>query len=131
MPALAAQVTSASVLANPGSVNTPAAVERSTTGLPLLAYDDALSGLLARTTSIRDGVLSTQQFVADSAALLNELPGTEGRTVFVAAPRSFNPDPAVARGFFAAAASIPWLTPMTTDQALARARRAVPPPRPR
>ena len=64
-------------------------------------------------------MLSTQQFVADSAALLNELPGTEGRSVFVAAPRSFNPDPAAARRFFAAAASIPWLTPTTTDAALA------------
>lgn len=126
VPALAGQVTSASVLIPPGSATTPAATQRSTTGLPLLAYDDALSGLLARTTSAADGVLSTQQFVADSVALLNELPGTEGRSVFVAAPRSFNPDPAAARSFFAATATIPWLAPTTTDVALARARRAVP-----
>jgi hypothetical protein len=125
VPAMAGQVTSASVLKSAGSANTPGAAQRSTTGLPLLAYDDALSALLARTTSTRDGVLSTQQFVADSAALLNELPGTEGRTVFVAAPRSFNPDPAAARSFFDAAASIPWLTPMTTDATIAKARRAV------
>jgi hypothetical protein len=125
VPSLAGQVTSASVLAPAGAVNTPSAAQRSTTGLPLLAYDDALSGLLARTTSAADGVLSTQQFVADSVALLNELPGTEGRSVFVAAPRSFNPDPATARSFFAAAATIPWLAPTTTDTALARARRAV------
>ena len=125
VPAMAGQVTSASVLSAPGSATTPAAVQRSTTGLPLLAYDDALSSLLARTTSTHEGVLSTQQFVADSAALLNELPGTEGRTVFVAAPRSYNPDPAVAKSFFAAVGSIPWLTPMPTDAALARARSAV------
>jgi hypothetical protein len=123
---LAGQVTSTSALGTSDAVGTPNAEQRSTTGLPLLAYDDALSRLLARTTSPADAVLSTQQFVADSVALLNELPGTEGRSVFVAAPRSFNPDPAAARSFFAAAASIPWLTPSTTDAALTRARRAVP-----
>lgn len=127
-PGLAGQVTSSSVLGSPDAVGTPNAEQRSTTGLPLLAYDDALSRLLARTSSPADAVLSTQQFVADSVALLNELPGTEGRSVFVAAPRSFNPDPTAARTFFAAAESIPWLTPTTTDAALSRARRAVPTP---
>jgi hypothetical protein len=125
-PGLGGQVTSTSVLGSPDVGGTPNAEQRSTTGLPLLAYDDALSRLLARTSSPADAVLSTQQFVADSVALLNELPGTEGRSVFVAAPRSFNPDPTAARTFFAAAAGIPWLTPSTTDAALARARRAVP-----
>ena len=124
-PTLAGQVTAASALTPAGAANTPSAAQRSTTGLPLLAYDDALSGLLARTTSVSDGALSTQQFVADSAALLNELPGTEGRSVFVVAPRSFNPDPETARSFFAATATIPWLVPTTTDAVLARARQAV------
>ena len=123
VPALAGQVTSAAVLSTNGSAITPGAAQRSTTGLPLLAYDDALSALLTRTTSASEGVLSTQQFVADSVAVLNELPGTEGRSLFVAAPRSFNPDPDTARAFFAAAGSIPWLTPTTTDAVLARARR--------
>jgi hypothetical protein len=125
VPALAGQVTSAAVLGTSGAVITPGSAQRSTTGLPLLAYDDALSSLLTRTTSAQEGVMSTQQFVADSAALLNELPGTEGRSVFVAATRSFNPDPDAARAFFAAAGSIPWLTPTTTDAVLARARRVV------
>ena len=125
VPALAAQVTSAAVLGTSGAATTPGSAQRSTTGLPLLAYDDALSALLARTTSAGDAVLSTQQFVADSAALLNELPGTQGRTLFVAAPRSFNPDPDAARAFFAAAGSIPWLTPTTTDATLTKARGAV------
>jgi hypothetical protein len=125
VPALAGQVTSAAVLTTSGSGITPGSAQRSTTGLPLLAYDDALSTLLTRTTSTSEGVLSTQQFVADSVALLNELPGTEGRGVFVAAPRSFNPDPDAARAFFAATGSIPWLTPTTTDAVLAKARRAV------
>ncbi|NYG06947.1 hypothetical protein BJ986_001434 [Phycicoccus badiiscoriae] len=124
-PALAGQVTSAAVLTTPGTTNSPGSAQRSTTGLPLLAYDDALSTLLTQTTSASAGVLSTQQFVADSVALLNELPGTQGRSVFVAAPRSFNPDPAAARAFFAAVDSIPWLTPTTTDVLLASARHAV------
>jgi hypothetical protein len=123
VPALAGQVTSAAVLSTNGAAITPGAAQRSTTGLPLLAYDDALSALLTRTTSASEGVLSTQQFVADSVALLNELPGTEGRSLFVAAPRSFNPDPDTARAFFAAAGSIPWLTPTTTDAVLGTARR--------
>jgi hypothetical protein len=122
-PTLAGQVTSAAVLGTSGAAVTPGAAQRSTTGLPLLAYDDALSALLTRTTSASEGVLSTQQFVADSVALLNELPGTEGRSLFVAAPRSFNPDPDTARAFLAAAGSIPWLTPTTTDALLATARR--------
>jgi hypothetical protein len=46
--------------------------------------------------------------------------------VFVAAPRSFNPDPATARRFLAAAASIPWLTTTRTTDLIAAARRAVP-----
>lgn len=124
VPAMAGQVTSAASLNAARSPNTPGSAQRSTTGLPLLAYDDALSTLLARTASTREAVLSTQQFVADSVALLNELPGTAGRSVFVAAPRSFNPDPVAAANFFAAANSIPWLQPTTTDAALARARRA-------
>jgi hypothetical protein len=122
---LAGQVTSSGALSATGSTTTPGATQRSTSGLPLLTYDDALSTLFARTTSVQEGVLSTQQFIADSVALLNELPGTAGRTIFVAAPRSFNPDPAAARSFFAATSSLPWLTPMTTDAALAQAQRAV------
>jgi hypothetical protein len=121
-PALAGQVISGSVLGDRGE--TPVAAQRSETGLPLLAYDDALSTLLARTTSAAEGVLSTQQFVADSAALLNELPGTEGRTVLVVAPRSWNPAPEAAGGFLAAATAIPWLTPTSTTAELALARRA-------
>ena len=56
-------------------------------------------------------MLSTQQFVADSAALLNELPGTEGRSVFVAAPARSTPTPAAAQGFFAAAGQHPLAHP--------------------
>ena len=124
-PALAGQVTSSSALpAGPNGL-TPGSAQRSTTGLPLLAYDDSLSSLLGRTTSAQESVLSTQQFIADSAALLGELPGTSGRSVFVVAPRSFNPDPEAARRFFDTVQSLPWLTPSTTgDQLVAAGRTA-------
>jgi hypothetical protein len=128
VPAVAGQVISNSLLRSGPGDATPGAAQRSLTGLPLLAYDDQLSGLLARTTSAREAVLSTQQFVAESVALLNELPGTQGRTVFVVAPRSFNPEPDAARAFFAATSSIPWLTVTTTDAELATARRSIPTP---
>ena len=127
-PSLAAQVTAASALDNGLRGTTPLAAQRSQTGLALLTYDDYLSGLLARTTSPAEALLSSQQLVAASAALLNELPGTAGRSVLVVAPRSFNPDPAGAKAFFAAADAIPWLTQTTTDAELAAARRAAPTP---
>ena len=126
VPALAAQVASTSALPPGLAGQTPGAAQRSTTGLPLLAYDDALSTLLGHTRSAPEAVLSTQQFVAESAALLNELPGTSGRAVFVAAPRSFNPDPAAARRFLATVTAIPWLTPTTTEAELEAARRTPP-----
>ena len=122
-PGLAGEVTSASRRAVRASGGTPAAAQRSTSGAPLLAYDAGLSPLLARTTAGDEGVLSTQQFVAESAALLNELPGTQGRSVFVVAPRTYDPDPTAARTFFAATASIPWLTTTTTDAELSRPAR--------
>lgn len=125
-PRLAGQVTSSVALPPAVSGMTPPAARRSQTGLPLLAYDQNLSGLLARTTSPGEEVLSAQQFMATSVALLNELPGTSGRTLFVVAPRSYNPDPTAAQHFLASAASIPWLTTTTTDAELAAARRAVP-----
>jgi hypothetical protein len=125
VPAIAAQVTAASTLDNGLGGTTPGAAQRSQGGLALLTYDDSLSRLLSRTTSPAEGVLSAQQFLAESVSLLNELPGTSGRSVLVTAPRSFNPDPATARAFFATAAAIPWLATTTTDAELAQARRAV------
>ena len=123
VPALAGQVTSSSALPSGPNGLTTGAAQRSTTGLPLLAYDDSLSALLGRTTSAQESVLSTQQFIADSAALVGELPGTSGRSVFVVAPRSFNPDPEAARRFFDTVQALPWLTPSTTGTQLAEAAK--------
>jgi hypothetical protein len=125
-PALAAEVTSIAGRATGPGGGSPNAAQRSTSGLAMLAYDDGLSALFAKTTTPDQGALSTQQFVAESAALLNDLPGTQGRTLFVVAPRTFDPDPATAHAFLAAAASVPWLTTTSTSAELAAARTAVP-----
>lgn len=127
-PRLGGQVVAVSALGELSRGSTPVATQRSQGGLPMLAFDDSLSGLLARTTSQAEGVLSTQQFVADSAALLNELPGTAGRTVFVVAPRTWAPDATAAKRFLDNVAGIPWLTPTTADAQLTTAGRAVPAP---
>ncbi|MGZ4631013.1 DUF6049 family protein [Oryzihumus sp.] len=124
-PALAAEVISIAGRATGPGGGSPNAAQRSTSGLALLAYDDALSALFAKTTTPDQGALSTQQFVAESAALLNDLPGTQGRSLFVVAPRTFDPDPATAHAFLAAAASIPWLTTTSTSAELAAARTAL------
>ncbi len=95
----------------------------------MLAYDDQLSALLGQTDNPASATLATQRFVAESVALLDERPGTSSRSVLVAAPRSFNPDPAAASAFFQTAASIPWLEPVTTATLLSDAARAVPMPK--
>jgi len=102
------------------------ASRKSTGGLPLLAYDQALSRTFAQTSSIASGAITTQLFLADSVALLGERPGTPNRSVLVAAPRTFAGDPSVLGSFFAAIAKAPWLTPTTTDQLLASAGTASP-----
>ncbi len=125
-PQLGGQVIAGSALGERNPSSTPVATQRSQGGLPMLAYDDELSALLARTTSQAEAVLSTQQFVADSAALLNELPGTAGRNVFVVAPRTWAPDASAAKRFLDTVAGIPWLSPTTTQEQLAKAAQAVP-----
>ncbi|HYO18706.1 MAG TPA: DUF6049 family protein, partial [Dermatophilaceae bacterium] len=111
---LAAAVTAASAL--PEQNRSAGASRRSSSGLPLLAYDDALSRTVGRTSSRATGALTIQQFLADSMALLGERPGTRNRSVLIAEPRTFEGNPAVLRDLFATVAKAPWLTPTTTDQ---------------
>jgi hypothetical protein len=126
---LSAAVTSASNL--PGTNGATAdASNRSSTGLPLLAYDESLSRTVAQTSSKATGAITIQRFLADSMALLGERPGTGNRSVLVAEPRTFAGDPLVLRSLFAAVAKAPWLTPATTGQLLAASNKlALPVPR--
>lgn len=114
---LAAAVTSASTLAN-RSGTAGGASRKSSAGLALLAYDDALSGTFTQTSSRNAGVITIQRFLADSMALLGERPGTRDRSVLIAAPRTFAGDPAVLHSLFAAVDKAPWLVTTTTDQLL-------------
>jgi hypothetical protein len=122
-PGLTAAVTSASTLSS-RSGPTPDASSKSTSGLPLLAYDESLSRTVAQTSSKATGAITIQRFLADSMALLGERPGTPNRSVLVAEPRTFAGDPAVLRSLFAAVAKAPWLIPTTTGQLLAASELA-------
>ena len=102
------------------------ASRKSVGGLPLLAYDPALSRTFAQTSAPASGAVTTQLFLADSLALLGERPGTRNRSVLVAAPRTFAGDPGVLASFFAAVAQAKWLTPTSTDELLAAAGTAAP-----
>jgi Family of unknown function (DUF6049) len=122
---LAAAVTPASTLTGHGAP-TPDASSKSSSGLPLLAYDEPLSRTVAQTSSRADGPLTIQRFLADSMALLGERPGTPNRSVLVAEPRTFAGDPFVLRSLFAAVAKAPWLVPASTDQLLAASKKLAP-----
>lgn len=124
-PGLAAAVTSASTRTNRSGYDGDAS-RRSSGGLSLLAYDEALSRTFTQTSSSASGAITIQRFLADSLALLGERPGTPGRSVLVAAPRTFAGDPTVLGSFFAAIAKAPWLTPTTTDQLLTASKAATP-----
>ena len=120
-PGLSAAVVSASALSIDSGL-TENASRMSSSGLPLLAYDDALSRTFAQTSSRVTGAITIQHFLADTMALLGERPGIPDRSVLVAAPRTFSGDPTVLRSFFAAVTQAPWLVPTATDQLLAASR---------
>jgi len=124
-PRLAAIVTSASTLTTRNGASSDAS-RKTGAGLPLLAYDEALSRTVAHTSSKRDGVLTIQRFLADSMALLGERPGTRNRSVLIAEPRTFAGDPAVLRSLFAAVANARWLVTTSTAQLLAASQNLAP-----
>ena len=66
------------------------APRRTGSGLTLLAWDDVLSRLSTQTTTAAEGALTTQRFVAETAAILNESPGV-ARTFLMAMPRTARP----------------------------------------
>jgi Family of unknown function (DUF6049) len=126
-PGIAAAVTSASTLTSRNG-STGNATRKSSGGLPLLAYDEALSRTVAQTSSKATAAVAIQRFLADSLALLGERPGTLDRSVLVALPRTFAADPTALHSLFAVIADAPWLTPTTTEQLLDAATGLVPEP---
>ena len=126
-PGLSAAVTSASTLDSQIGTVTGAS-RKSSTGLPLLAYDEPLSRTVAQTSAKATGAITIQRFLADSMALLGERPGTRNRSVLIAEPRTFAGDPAVLRSLFAAVAKAKWLIPATTGQVLGASETMAPEP---
>jgi hypothetical protein len=84
------------------------AARKSSDGLPLLASDDQLSGILAATSDGASGASTVQRFLAETLALMKESPGRE-RSVLVTAPRDFAGNRSVLTSLFAAVADAPWL----------------------
>jgi len=124
-PGLAAAVVSAATLpSRNGSADD--ATRKSAAGLPVLAYDEALSRTVAQTSAVSRAAITIQRFLADSMALLGERPGTRNRSVLIAQPRTFAGDPSVLRSLFAAIANAPWLVTTTTEQLLAASAKLAP-----
>ena len=86
---------------------TPTARRVGSGGTRLLAYDPRLSALLPKRTD-PSPVLSVQRYLAETLVLLGERAGTP-RSVLVAAPRTYDPDPAALATFLSATSSAPWL----------------------
>jgi Family of unknown function (DUF6049) len=124
-PGLTAAVTSTSTLTSHNGPTADAS-HKSSSGLPLLAYDEPLSRTVAQTSSTATGTITIQRFLADSMALLGERPGTPNRSVLVAEPRTFAGDPIVLRSLFAAVANAPWLIPTTTGKLLTASEKLPP-----
>jgi len=151
----AAPLTAAVVAAPPTNAllnTTRTAPQKSAGGLPLLAFDPGLSAELVAATSAGttpapaspaapaatavagtvgttpDRSAALQLFLADSMALLGELPG-RARSVLVAAPRGYSPDIRATGTFWDAVTSAPWLSAVSTTDLLHQAVD-VQPPRP-
>ena len=122
---LTAAVTSTSALTSHNG-STVDASHKSSSGLPLLAYDEPLSRTVAQTSSRGSGAITIQRFLADSMALLGERPGTRNRSVLIAEPRTFAGDPTVLRSLFAAVTKASWLIPTTTGQLLDTSEKLTP-----
>jgi hypothetical protein len=91
------------------------APRRTGSGLTLLAWDDVLSRLSTQTTTAAEGALTTQQLVAEMAAILNESPGV-ARTFLMAMPRTLDPDVGALRQVLGTLAQTPWVQLVSTSE---------------
>jgi hypothetical protein len=94
---------------------TPTAVTPLTSDTNAVLFDDLLSTLLGRTNSAPTAVLNVQRFLAETLATVYERPDRP-RILLVAAPRTFDPDPATVQRFFAAVRAAQWIQPATLSQ---------------
>lgn len=90
------------------------APHRSPTGLSVLGWDDTLSSLTTRTRSSSDGVLATQELVAQTATLLGQSPGVP-RSFVIALPRTVDPSADALRSMLTGLAAVPWVRMSSAD----------------
>ncbi|MDP9393406.1 MAG: DUF6049 family protein [Actinomycetota bacterium] len=84
-----------------------------------VVYDTGLSALVAAPTGGPGArVLAQQRFLAESAMVTAEAPSIQ-RTVVVAPPPRWDPDPAYARALVSLTAAAPWTEPTSLSQAMA------------
>lgn len=93
-----------------GTTVTPHAFQASRDGTPLIVTDPELSDLAATVGRELSPTLATQRLVAESSAILADLPGTV-RTIAVVPPRDGRPDPEAYADLRAAVGEIPWTEP--------------------
>ena len=93
-----------------GTTVTPHAFHASRDGTPLIVTDPELSDLAATVGRELSPTLATQRLVAESSAILADLPGTV-RTIAVVPPRDGRPDPQAYADLRAAIGEIPWTEP--------------------
>lgn len=122
---LDAVLASAEATTGPG-LFTPGTAARGGLGTPVLRWDDALSTVAGSAGHAPSTTLSTQEFIAQSAALAAEQPSTNP-TVLVALPRGIDADPTLFAQFLATVEHLPWVS--TADVASALTPAAQPAPR--
>ncbi|HET7397506.1 MAG TPA: DUF6049 family protein [Intrasporangium sp.] len=110
----------AAILVNAAAITataayTPSARRLASGGTPLLAWDPRLSALLP-SRGDASPAQRTQRYLAETLALLGERPGTP-RTLLLAAPRNWDPDPAGLQAFLVATRA-PWLTVLDASRLL-------------
>lgn len=93
-----------------GTSRTPHAFQAGPDGSQLIVTDPELGELAADAGSSQSPLLARQRLVADSAAVLGDLPGTV-RTIAAVPPRGRTPDPEAYARLRAATADIPWVEP--------------------
>ncbi len=93
--------------AGAGRLTSPAPATTSA-GTPVLRHDDRLDALFAAAGRPESGPLTTQEFVAQTAALYAERPSI-ARSFLAVAPAGFDPAPESLARFLGQASQLPWL----------------------
>lgn len=100
--------------------------------LTALIADPVLSGLATLDTRVVGAAaVGVQRFLAETLTVTGERPG-DGRTLLVAPPATWNPQPAFARALLELTRTVPWLRPAsveelrTSDRGVTRSRLSYP-----